>query len=173
MDASQLNWLSASDAARAIRDGAVSAEQLMQACLARVHEVDDKVQAWAFLDEKHALAQAQARDRDRSEGLPVGPLHGVPVAVKDIFDTCDMPTEDGTPLHAGRTPAHDATAVALLRQAGAVIMGKTVTTECATYSPGKTRNPHNPRPAARRRARRPRWRPAWRRSRSAARPTAR
>jgi Asp-tRNA(Asn)/Glu-tRNA(Gln) amidotransferase A subunit family amidase len=144
MDASQLNWLSASDAARAIRDGAVSAEQLMQACLARVQEVDDKVQAWAFLDQKHALAQAQARDRDRSEGRPVGPLHGVPVAVKDIFDTCDMPTEDGTVLHAGRTPAHDATAVALLRQAGAVIMGKTVTTECATYSPGKTRNPHNP-----------------------------
>jgi Asp-tRNA(Asn)/Glu-tRNA(Gln) amidotransferase A subunit family amidase len=144
MDASQLNWLSASDAARAIRDGAVSAEQVMQACLARVHEADAQVQAWTFLDEKHALAQARARDLDRSEGRPVGPLHGVPVAVKDIFDTCDMPTEDGTVLHAGRTPAHDAKAVALLRAAGAVVMGKTVTTECATYSPGKTRNPHNP-----------------------------
>jgi Asp-tRNA(Asn)/Glu-tRNA(Gln) amidotransferase A subunit family amidase len=144
MDPTKLNWLSASDAARAIRDGAISAAELMQACLARVKEVDGEVQAWTYLDEKHALAQAKARDLDKSEGRPLGPLHGVPVAIKDIFDTCDMPTEDGTVLHAGRTPAHDATAVARLREAGAVIMGKTVTTECACYAPGKTRNPHNP-----------------------------
>ncbi len=144
MDPTKLNWLSASDAARAIRDGAVSAAELTQACLARVKEVDGDVQAWTFLDEKHALAQAKARDLDKSEGRPLGPLHGVPVGIKDIFDTCDMPTEDGTVLHAGRTPAHDATAVARLREAGAVILGKTVTTECACYAPGKTRNPHNP-----------------------------
>ncbi|HEY9530523.1 MAG TPA: amidase [Burkholderiales bacterium] len=144
MDPTQLNWLSASDAARGIRDGAFSAEQLMQACLARVKEIDPQVQAWTFLDEAHALAQARARDLDRAEGRPIGALHGIPVGVKDIIDTCDMPTEDGTVLHAGRTPAHDAAAVAALRAAGAVIMGKTVTTECATYSPGKTRNPHNP-----------------------------
>jgi Asp-tRNA(Asn)/Glu-tRNA(Gln) amidotransferase A subunit family amidase len=144
MDPSQLNWLSASDAARAIRDGAFSAEQLVQACLARIREVDGQVQAWTFLDEEHALAQARARDLDRAEGRPTGPLHGVPVGIKDIFDTCDMPTEDGTVLHAGRTPTRDAVAVAALRATGAVIMGKTVTTECATYAPGKTRNPHNP-----------------------------
>jgi Asp-tRNA(Asn)/Glu-tRNA(Gln) amidotransferase A subunit family amidase len=144
MDASQPHRLSATDAARAIRDGAFSAEQLMQVCLARVKEVDGQVQAWAFLDEAHALAQARARDLDRAEGRATGPLHGIPVAIKDIIDTCDMPTEDGTVLHAGRTPAHDAAVVAALRAAGAVIMGKTVTTECATYSPGKTRNPHNP-----------------------------
>jgi len=143
MDASQLNWLSAADAARAIRDGAVSAEQLAEACLARVREIDGEVQAWQYLDPAHALAQARARDRDRSEGRPCGPLHGVPVGVKDIIDTADMPTEDGTVLHAGRTPDRDATVVAMLRAAGAVIMGKTVTTECATYTPGKTRNPHN------------------------------
>ena len=143
MDASALNWLSASDAVRAIRDGAFSAEQLAQACLARIREVDGEVQAWTHLDEAHALGQARARDLDRAEGRPTGPLHGLPVGIKDIFDTCDMPTEDGTVLHAGRTPAHDAKAVELLRAAGAVIMGKTVTTECATYSPGKTRNPHN------------------------------
>jgi Asp-tRNA(Asn)/Glu-tRNA(Gln) amidotransferase A subunit family amidase len=143
MDASALNWLSASDAARALRDGAFSAEQLAQACLARVREVDGEVQAWTHLDEAHALGQARARDLDRAEGRPIGPLHGLPVGIKDIFDTCDMPTEDGTVLHAGRTPAHDAKAVELLRAAGAVIMGKTVTTECATYSPGKTRNPHD------------------------------
>ena len=144
MDATQLNLLSATDAARAIRDGAISSEQLTQACLARIREVDGKVQAWAFLDPEHALGQARARDADRGVGRPIGPLHGVPVAIKDIFDTEDMPTEDGSVLHAGRTPAHDATAVAMLRAAGAVILGKSVTTEFATYSPGKTRNPHNP-----------------------------
>jgi len=143
VDASQLNWLSATDAARAIRAGAMSAEQLTEACLARVREVDADVQAWAYLDPEHALGQARARDQDRSEGRPVGPLHGVPIGVKDIFDTSDMPTEDGTVLHAGRTPAHDATVIAMLRAAGAVILGKTVTTELATYSPGKTRNPHD------------------------------
>ncbi|MDH4093610.1 MAG: amidase [Betaproteobacteria bacterium] len=145
MDASQLNWLSATDAARAVRDGAISAEQLTEACLARVREVDGDVQAWAYLDPEHALRQAHERDLERSKGQPTGPLHGVPIGIKDIFDTEDMPTEDGSVLHAGRTPAHDATAVAMLRAAGAVILGKTVTTEFATYRPGKTRNPHDPR----------------------------
>jgi Asp-tRNA(Asn)/Glu-tRNA(Gln) amidotransferase A subunit family amidase len=144
MDTSRLNWLSAADAARAIRDGAASCAELVEACLARVREVDDRVQAWAYLDPEHALAQARALDERRKEGAPLGSLHGVPVGIKDIFDTADMPTEDGTVLHAGRTPADDATVVARLRAAGAVIMGKTVTTELATYSPGKTRNPHNP-----------------------------
>ena len=144
METSRLNWLSAADAARAIRDGAVNSAELVEACLARVREVDDQVQAWVFLDPEHALAQARALDERRKEGAPLGPLHGVPVGVKDIIDTSDMPTEDGTVLHAGRTPAEDATVVARLRAAGAVIMGKTVTTELATYTPGKTRNPHNP-----------------------------
>jgi Asp-tRNA(Asn)/Glu-tRNA(Gln) amidotransferase A subunit family amidase len=144
MDVSKLNWLSASDAVRAIRDGAISSEQLTESCLARVREVDDKVQAWAFLDPEHALEQARARDQARREGQPSGPLHGVPVAIKDIIDTEDMPTEDGSALHAGRTPAHDAKVVAMLRAAGAVVFGKTVTTELATYAPGKTRNPHHP-----------------------------
>ena len=144
MDPSRLNWLSAADAARAIRDGAVSSEELVAACLARVSEADGNVEAWAFIDPEHALGQARALDRHRSEGGALGPLHGVPVGIKDIMDTGDMPTESGTVLHAGRTPSEDATVVALLRAAGAVIMGKTVTTECATYTPGKTRNPHNP-----------------------------
>ena len=144
MDATQLNWWSASDAARAIRDGAVSSEQLVQACMARTRETEDRVQAWHYLDAEYALKQAVARDLDHREGRAGGPLHGVPVGIKDIIDTADMPTEDGTVLHAGRTPDTDAAVVAALRAAGAVIMGKTVTTECATYSPGKTRNPHNP-----------------------------
>jgi Asp-tRNA(Asn)/Glu-tRNA(Gln) amidotransferase A subunit family amidase len=144
MDASQLHWLTATDAARAVRDGLVSAEQLTEAYLARIREADPEVQAWTYLDPEHALAQARARDAARREGRPLGPLHGVAVGIKDIIDTEDMPTEDGSVLHAGRTPRDDATVVAMLRAAGAVILGKTVTTEFATYQPGKTRNPHNP-----------------------------
>jgi Asp-tRNA(Asn)/Glu-tRNA(Gln) amidotransferase A subunit family amidase len=127
-----------------VRDGAVSSEELVGACLARVREADAAVQAWAHLDPEHALAQARILDQMRSTGQVLGPLHGVPVGVKDIFDTTDMPTECGSPIHAGRLPAHDSAAVALLRAAGAVVMGKTVTTEFALYSPGKTRNPHDP-----------------------------
>jgi Asp-tRNA(Asn)/Glu-tRNA(Gln) amidotransferase A subunit family amidase len=144
MDVNRLELCSATDAAHAIRDGAISSVQLVEACLARIRAVEPQVQAWQFLDEAHALAQAKARDADRAEGRTVGPLHGVPVGIKDIIDTTDMPTEDGTVLHAGRMPDRDATVVAMLRAAGAVILGKTVTTECATYSPGKTRNPHDP-----------------------------
>lgn len=144
MDASHHYLLSAADAARLVRDGAISSEQLVDACLARVREADKDVQAWTFIDPEHALAQARELDSSRAAGRPLGCLHGVPVGIKDIFDTADMPTEDGTVLHAGRTPHEDAVAVRRLREAGAVIMGKTVTTELATYAPGKTRNPHNP-----------------------------
>jgi len=136
--------LSAADAAQQIRDGKLTSEELVQACLERIRALEAKVQAWAFLDEEHALAQARAADEKKALGEPIGPLHGVPVGVKDIFDTADMPTENGTVLHRGRTPRHDAAPVARLRAAGAVVLGKTVTTECAYFSPGKTRNPHNP-----------------------------
>jgi len=127
-----------------IREGNVTSVQLVEACLARVREVDSEVQAWAFLDPEHALAQARAADELRMSGQPTGPLHGVPVGLKDIIDTADMPTENGSVLHAGRTPSRDASVASLLRAAGAVILGKTVTTEFATRTPGKTRNPHNP-----------------------------
>jgi Asp-tRNA(Asn)/Glu-tRNA(Gln) amidotransferase A subunit family amidase len=138
-----LHRLSATEAARLIRDGAISSVELVEACLSRIQEVDEQVQAWTFLDPDYALAQARAADELRLSGKPIGRLHGVPVGVKDIFDTADMPTENGSVLHAGRTPSRDATVVALLRAAGAVIMGKTVTTEFAYFAPGKTRNPHN------------------------------
>jgi len=136
--------MSARDAAAAVRKGELSAEELVQACLERIAETEDRVRAWACLDHEHALSQARALDDQRRRGRAQGPLHGVPVGVKDIFDTSDMPTEDGTPLHRGRRPARDATAVTRLRAAGAVILGKTVTTEFAVYAPGKTRNPHDP-----------------------------
>ena len=106
--------------------------------------MDGEVQAWTFLDPDYVLAQARAADETRLSGGPIGLLHGVPVGIKDILDTADMPTENGSVLHAGRTPSRDAHAVARLRAEGAVIMGKTVTTEFATRAPGKTRNPHNP-----------------------------
>ena len=115
----------------------------MRHCLDRIAASDEAVQAWTYLDPDYALKQAEERDAFRGSGLPLGPLHGVPVGLKDIVDTADMPTENGTPLDAGRRPRQDATLVSRLRAAGAVILGKTVTTELAFYAPGKTRNPHN------------------------------
>jgi len=135
--------LSAAEGARRIREGLLSSEELVGACLERIRALEPKVQAWTFLDEEHALAQARAADERKRSGEAIGPLHGVPVGLKDIIDTADMPTENGTPLHKGRTPREDATVVTMLRAAGAVILGKTVTTECAYFFPGKTRNPHN------------------------------
>lgn len=132
------------EAVQAVRDGRASAEEVVQGCLARIRADEGRVQAWAFVDEEHALRQAREADAARREGRPTGPLHGLPVGVKDIIDTEDMPTECGTPIHAGRRPRSDAAVVSRLREAGAIILGKTVTTELATYSPGKTRNPHNP-----------------------------
>ncbi|HJV11568.1 MAG TPA: amidase [Burkholderiales bacterium] len=136
--------MDASGAAQRIRDGVLTSEELVQECLERIRALEHKVRAWQFLDEDHALAQARAYDERKRSGEPIGPLHGVPVGVKDIIDTADMPTENGTALHQGRTPRDDAAVVRMLRAAGAVILGKTVTTECAYFNPGKTRNPHNP-----------------------------
>jgi Asp-tRNA(Asn)/Glu-tRNA(Gln) amidotransferase A subunit family amidase len=133
-----------SAAAVDIREGRITSAELVEDCLRRVDEVDGDVEAWAFLDRDHARRQAEALDEHRRHGRTLGPLHGVPVGIKDIFDTGDLPTELGSPLWSGRTPRRDADAVARLRAAGAVIMGKTVTTEYAYYHPGKTRNPHDP-----------------------------
>ena len=136
--------LGAGEAGARIRRGEISAEALVRACLERIEAVDGEVEAWSHLDPDHALEQARRADAAHQAGIDLGPLHGLPVGVKDIYDTSDMPTENGTPLHAGRRPNRDATAVALLRQAGAIVLGKTVTTELAFYAPGKTRNPHDP-----------------------------
>jgi Asp-tRNA(Asn)/Glu-tRNA(Gln) amidotransferase A subunit family amidase len=127
-----------------MREGLLTSEELVGACLERIRATEPTVQAWTYLDEDHALAQARAADEARRSQQGVGPLNGIPVGVKDIMDTVDMPTQNGTVLHEGRTPSSDAAVVSMLRAAGAVILGKTVTTECAYYSPGKTRNPWNP-----------------------------
>src|SRR3954469_10385166 len=139
-----LAQLTASESARRIAQGRLTAEELVGACLERIRQLEPTVQAWQFLDEEHALAQARTADERRRSGEPVGALCGLPVGMKDIIDTADMPTENGTVLDKGRMPRRDAAVVAKLRAAGAVIMGKTVSTECAYFNPGKTRNPHNP-----------------------------
>ena len=136
--------LSATEAIQKIRDGEISSEELVQACLDRIDQVDGEIEAWAHLEPEYALDQARALDAQRAEGGPVGPLHGLPVGVKDIFDTELLPTENGTVLDSGRQPIEDCRVVSLLQEAGAVIMGKTVTTELAVFGPGKTKNPHNP-----------------------------
>jgi Asp-tRNA(Asn)/Glu-tRNA(Gln) amidotransferase A subunit family amidase len=126
----------------AIAAGERSAVEVVRTCLERIAEVEDDLQAWAHLDPDLALDRAAELDR-----LPAderGPLHGVPVGVKDILDTADQPTSYGSPIYEGARPARDATAVARLRAAGAVVVGKTVTTEFALFHPGPTRNPHDP-----------------------------
>jgi Asp-tRNA(Asn)/Glu-tRNA(Gln) amidotransferase A subunit family amidase len=143
-DLVDITSLTAAQALAALREGRTSAEELVRGCLARIRSDEPRVQAWAFVDDDRALDQARNVDRVRREGHALGPLHGLPVGIKDIIDTADMPTEDGTVLHAGRRPEFDATVVERLRSAGAIILGKTVCTELATYAPGKTRNPHNP-----------------------------
>src|SRR5512133_3830066 len=141
--AEELVKLTASEAAAAIARGAISAEDYTRACLERIEALDSEIKAFAHLDREHALAQARKLDARRLEAHPLGPLHGIPVAIKDIIDTADYPTELGSPLAAGRRTRHDAAVVAKLRAAGAVIIGKTVTTEFAYYHPGPTRNPHD------------------------------
>ncbi|MBV8791983.1 MAG: amidase, partial [Pseudolabrys sp.] len=138
-----LTDLTAGEAATAIACGELSAEQYVAACLERIAAFEPQVQAFVHLDPQHALGQARALDHYRAGGGRLGPLHGVPVAVKDIFDTADYPTEYGSPIFAGRRPASDCTVVAKLRAAGAIIVGKTVTTEFAYFHPGKTRNPRD------------------------------
>jgi Asp-tRNA(Asn)/Glu-tRNA(Gln) amidotransferase A subunit family amidase len=136
-----LNELSATEAARRIAQGAITSEALVQACLDRIEAREPTVQAWSAIDPKAALRQAKERDR----GPSLGPLHGVPIAVKDVLDTYDLRTEMGSPIYRGHRASADAACVALARAAGAVILGKTVTAEFAGMAPGPTANPHDPR----------------------------
>lgn len=135
----ETNRYSAAEAAMLIASGQLTAVKLAEDCLARVAAREEAVQAWVHIDAQQVLSDARARDAEK----PGSALHGIPVAIKDIIDTADMPTGYGSPIYAGHRPRADAACVTLLRNAGAVIMGKTVTAEFAMSHPGKTCNPLN------------------------------
>jgi Asp-tRNA(Asn)/Glu-tRNA(Gln) amidotransferase A subunit family amidase len=143
MDGGNLTDLGVREAAERIREGKVSAVDLVDACLARVGALDGKVQAWAHVDEAGARAAARERGAEAARGRIRGPLHGVPIGVKDIIHVAGMPTTGGAKAWAHRVPTKDAPAVTRLREAGAVIVGKTHTTEFAYRDPAPTRNPWN------------------------------
>ncbi len=131
------------EAARAIAAGRLTAGALVRDCLARTRALEPRVRAWVTLDAEGALARADALDAARERGEPSGPLHGVPLGVKDVFFTRGLHTRAGSPLLADFVPEEDATAVARLRAAGAIVLGKTTTTEFAVFDPCETRNPWN------------------------------
>jgi amidase len=135
----ELNRLSATEAARQIAAGRITSEQLVRACLDRIAARDGEVKAWVHCDPEAALAQARAVDRAGAKGL----LGGVPVGFKDVIDTADMPSQYNSPIYRAHRPRTDAACVALVRKAGGIVLGKTVTTEFAWRVPGPTRNPHN------------------------------
>jgi Asp-tRNA(Asn)/Glu-tRNA(Gln) amidotransferase A subunit family amidase len=137
-----LNRLTATELRAALAAGETSCEAIVRDCLARTDARENEIHAWANLDPDLALRQARALD---AAGAPARdrPLHGVPIGVKDIIDTGDLPTEMGSPIYRGHRPQTDAACVALLRAAGAVILGKTATCEFAGMTPGATTNPHN------------------------------
>ena len=136
--------LGAVEARRHLVDGSLKSRTLVEACLSRIQERDPEVGAFVHTDARRAEMEAREVDRRREQGLPLGPLHGVPVALKDIIDAQGYPTENGTPLDAGKRPWEDATVTRRLRDAGAVILGKTATAELAYQSPPATRNPFDP-----------------------------
>jgi Asp-tRNA(Asn)/Glu-tRNA(Gln) amidotransferase A subunit family amidase len=138
--ATDLNGLSATAAAELIARRRISAEDLVRASIERISRREGAIHAWAALDFDHALAQARTLDNGPSRG----PLHGIPVGIKDVLDTADFPTQMGSPVYAGYRTRADASCVAMLRAAGAVILGKTVTCEFAGPAPGPTHNPHDP-----------------------------
>jgi len=130
----------ATEGLKAIAAGTLTAEAWVASCLERIQDREPTVQAWEYLDRDGALARARELDKSGRGGL----ARGVPFGVKDIIDTADMPTAYGSPIHRGHQPGRDAGCVAITRAAGAVLLGKTVTTEFGHRYPGKTRNPFNP-----------------------------
>ena len=144
MSASSLASLTAVDARNAMVRGDITAEAYVSACLDAIAAREADIQAWVVCDRDHALAQARACDTARRAGQTPGRLHGLPVGIKDIIDTADMPTQNGSPVFAGRQPERDAFCIAEIRANGGIVIGKTVTTELANNHPGKTRNPHDP-----------------------------
>lgn len=140
----QLFELTANEAIKKMENEEISSEELILSCLGQIGNRESDIGAWTFLDHKKALEQAEQADmRRKKPELSSLRLNGIPVGIKDIFDTKDMPTENGTEIHKGRQTDDDAAVVKLIREAGGIIMGKTVTAELAVYTAGKTQNPHD------------------------------
>ena len=139
-----LSNLTAVNIVQSLKKGEFTCEELVTSYIDHINKYEKNVEAWEFFDETLILEQAKKLDQDHQLGKVHGDLHGVPVGIKDIFDTENMPTSDGTEIHKENPSWNDCTVVSKLKQAGAIIMGKTVTTELAYYSPGKTKNPHDP-----------------------------
>ncbi len=135
-----LNTLSATELGQKIDSGAATAEAIVRAHLERIDQRDAQVLAWSHLAREAALERARVLDRGPRQGL----LHGIPMGVKDIIDSWDQPTTYGSPIYKTHQPLADAATVALARGEGAILLGKTVTTEFANRFPGPTKNPHNP-----------------------------
>jgi len=135
--------LSAVEMVQSLKKGEITSEELVKSYIEQIKKKEKEVEAWEFFDQELVLNQAKKLDELHQSGKH-GDLHGIPVGIKDIFDTENMPTTDGTEIHKENPSWNDCTVVSKLRQAGAIIMGKTVTAELAYYSPGKTKNPHDP-----------------------------
>ncbi|HET6477474.1 MAG TPA: amidase [Dehalococcoidales bacterium] len=135
--------LTITEAASAIASGELTPSQLVKSCLERIDAVDDAIKAWALVDRQGALATARQLEQELAKGQRRGALHGIPVGIKDIFYTAGLPTEAGAKAWAGFVPDYDATSVARLKEAGAIVLGKTHTTEFAFFDPAPTRNPWN------------------------------
>ncbi len=139
-----LTAMTASEALREMSSGRLTSEALVSACLAHISARNSAVEAWAHIEPEKALREAREADAARARGGAQRPLAGIPIGIKDIIDTAEYPTEYGSVIYKGHYPATDATVVGELKRAGAIILGKTVTTEFAFFGPGKTRNPHSP-----------------------------
>ncbi len=131
------------EAASAVRRGDATPTALVRTCLERIEHFEPQVHAWVAVDRSGALAAAEQAERERASGLDRGPLHGIPIGVKDIVDVQGLPTRAGSLLTSAEPAPADAPVVARLRSAGAIILGKTVTTEFACFDPSPTRNPWN------------------------------
>jgi len=134
-----ISALSAREIVRRVASGDLTVEAVAKSCIAQIEAREPTLQAWSFFDPDLVLRLARALDKAATKG----PLHGLPIGIKDVFDTADMPTEMGSPIYQGHRPAIDAASVAQARQAGALILGKTVTAEFAGVAPGPTTNPHD------------------------------
>jgi Asp-tRNA(Asn)/Glu-tRNA(Gln) amidotransferase A subunit family amidase len=134
-----INLLTALEAAKQLEKGETTSEALVKDCLARITARDSEVHGWTYVDRENALRQARMRDDEPRRS----PLHGIPVGIKDIFDTHDMPTTYGSSIYASHRPTNDSVVVALMRRAGMIILGKCATTEFASPVPAGVRNPHD------------------------------